>query len=202
MTIPAVIYKSSRGPQTIRIQDRLFTENGVIYLNSEINSETAAALNMQLLTLDSMGCERIKLIIDSPGGSVSAGLAIYDMIRNVIKTPVTTVCAGLAASMGFILFLAGDERLMLANSRLMLHDPSLGGGDLAGIKPLDLKKDILDRLLKVRDQVGNIISERSGLPLDEIFAMTEKDTYLSAEESVKKGFATRIITSQGDAGLV
>ena len=202
MTIPAIIQQSSRGPQAVRIQDRLYTEHGIIYINDEINSDTAAAINMQLLALESLGAKSIKLIIDSPGGSVSAGLAIYDTIRNVIKTPVTTVCMGTAASMGFIIFLAGDERLMLTNSRLMLHDPSLGGGSLTGIKPLDLKKDILDRLLKVRDQIGNIISERSGLPLDEIFAMTEKDTYLSAEESLNKGFATRIITSPADAGLI
>lgn len=199
---PNIVTKSSRGLQPIRLQDKLFTENRIIYFNEPVDSTTAAELNVSLLALDAISHEEIKLILNTPGGEVSSGLSIYDMIRNVIKSPVTAICAGDAASMGFIIFLAADKRLMLQDSRLMLHDPALGGGSLAGIKPLELKTDILDRLLKVRDQIGNIISERSGLPLDEIFAMTEKDTFLSAEESLEKGFATGIIKSPEDIELV
>ena len=94
--------------------------------------------------------------------------------------------------------LTGDERLMLRHSRLMLHDPSMGGGNLAGVKPLELKTDILEKLFAVRQQIGETISERSGMPIDDVFVLTEKDTYLNAEESLEKGFATKIINSFED----
>ena len=194
----SIIKMGPRGYQPLYSPDLLYTNNRLIYVKGSIDSNQSQEVIQKLLLLDLESHEKITIFIDSPGGIVDAGYAIYDVIRNVIQSPVTTVCTGIAASMAFIIYLAGDERLILKHSRLMLHDPAMGGGDLAGVKPLELKTDILDKLFAVRQQIGETISERSGLPLDDVFTLTEKDTYLNAEESLEKGFATKIIGSYGD----
>ncbi|MBR1562894.1 MAG: ATP-dependent Clp protease proteolytic subunit [Ruminococcus sp.] len=194
----SVIRQGPRGYQALYSPDVLFTNNRLIYIKGSVDSDLSEEIIQKLLILDLESHEKITIFIDSPGGVVDSGYAIFDVIRNVIQSPVTTVCTGIAASMAFIIYLAGDERLMLRHSRLMLHDPSMGGGNLAGVKPLELKTDILEKLFAVRQQIGETISERSGMPIDDVFVLTEKDTYLNAEESLEKGFATKIINSFED----
>lgn len=193
-----IIKESSRGYQALRPIDRLYSSSRIIWFNEDVTNETATHLISELLILNEESSEPITLILNSPGGIVDAGLSVYDVITTLMTAPVNTLCAGLSASMAFVIFLAGKRRSILKHSRLMLHDPALAGGSLAGLKPLDLKNDVLDNLMKVRQKVGYIISERSGLSLEQVFELTEKDTYLTAEESLEKGFATDIITSPDD----
>ena len=137
--------------------------------------------------------EEITLYINCPGGEVSSGLAVYDYI-NLIPAPIKTVCVGTAASMGAILFLAGDKREMLVHSQLMIHDPAPGGGSLQGMKPEQLEEN-LKSLKKVQQVLCGIISEKTGKSVKEIQKITRKDTYFDAEEALSFGLATKIINN-------
>ena len=191
---PNVIKESARGYCALGVDDVLLTDRE-IFLTEEVNSDTCASLIKQLLFLNKENPEEeIRFYINSPGGSVSDGLAVYDVIRN-IQAPVTTVVIGTAASMGAILFLAGDKREMYSNSKAMLHDPSFGGGNLAGKKPHQIKAH-LDDLLEVQEKLCEIISERTGKSIDEIKELTKEDTYFNAEEAVNFGLATSIIGAE------
>jgi ATP-dependent Clp protease protease subunit len=136
--------------------------------------------------------DEITFFINSPGGDVVSGLAIYDYI-NIMKKPVNTVCTGTAASMGAILFLAGKKRSMLPNTRVMIHDPSFSGGNLAGKKPHEIQRN-LDKLNESRETLAKIIADKTGKSLDEIYAVTADDTYYNAEEAISFGLATEIYT--------
>lgn len=192
MTItPNIIKESSRGYQAIAIED-IFLQEREIFLTDEVNTESCTSLIKQLLFLDKEDTgKEIKLYINSPGGHVHSGLAVYDCIR-MLKSPVTTICIGTAASMGSILFLAGTKRQMLPNSRIMIHDPSFGGGNLAGKKPHQIKTE-LDGLIEVQECLCNIIAERTGKTSEEIRELTKDDTYFNADEAVEFGLATETI---------
>lgn len=133
----------------------------------------------------------ITLFINSPGGEVQSGLALYD-VMSAISCPVRTVCLGLAASMAALLFIAGDTRDMLPHSRVMIHDPLIGGG--LGGSALSVKARA-DDLMRIRDITAEVISRHTGMTLEQVFALTASDTYFEAEAAVDAGLADRIITS-------
>ena len=185
-----IIQENARGYQPLAITDVLMQERK-IFITEEVNSVTCSELIKQLMFLetDQPGKE-IMLYINSPGGDVHSGLAVYDCI-NLISSPVTTICIGTSASMGAILFVSGKKRLMLPHSRIMIHDPSFSGGSIGGKKPAEIQTE-LQTLIEVKTQLCNILSERTGKTVDEIYEITKADTYFNAEEAVAFGLATEI----------
>lgn len=188
---PNILKETVRGIQPIAIEDELLRHREV-FLTEEVNRKTAMELLKQLMYLEKEGPgEPVTIYINSPGGEVSSGLALYDYIR-MMQSPVNTVCIGSAASMGAILFLAGEERSMLKNSEIMIHDPSFSAGDLGGKKPLEIREK-LNQLMSVRDKLSAIIAERTGMTKAQVCRQTKKDTYLNAEEALKCKIATKIV---------
>ncbi len=188
-----IIHESSRGFETLSLTDELFSKRE-IYFTSEVNADSCSELIQQLRYLDSDSRDEIKLFINSPGGGVDSGLAAYDMLR-LIRSPVTTICIGMAASMGSIFFLAGEKRLMLPHSRIMIHDPSFGGGSYAGKKPDELQSE-LNSLFKTRERLIKIIAERTGQPMESVLEKTKTDSYFTAEEAIAFGLATAIVEDE------
>lgn len=191
MTSIGVIRESVRGFETLNLTNVLFGSRE-IYFTGEVNSQSCSELIQQVRFLDSESRDEIKLFINSPGGAVDSGLAAYDMLR-LLKSPLTTICMGTAASMGSILFLAGEKRMMLPHSRVMIHDPSFGGGSYAGKKPDELQSE-LNSLVKTRERLTEIIVERTGQPRKTVLRKTAADSYFTAEEAIKFGLATEIVT--------
>jgi ATP-dependent Clp protease protease subunit len=163
-----------------------------IYLEGEINSQIAASINAQLLYLDSIGDEDIEMHIDSPGGSISAGMAILDTM-NYIKADVATICSGTAASMAAVIFAGGakGKRYILPHSEVMIHQPSTG---FEISKASDIKI-IADHIAAKKRELINVLSENSGQPREQVEKDIESDHYMNAEEAVKYGIADKILTS-------
>lgn len=188
-----ILRETVRGLESVSIEDEML-RNRKIFLVDEVDTKSSNELIKKLMYLEQEDRDReITLYINSPGGEVISGLAVYDYIR-IMEAPVNTVCIGTAASMGAVLFLAGKERKMLKHTRLMIHDPSYGCGELKGRKSHEIQHE-LNELNKVRKILAGIISERTGKSIKEIYKVTAKDTYYSAEEAVRFGLATKIITN-------
>ena len=188
--MPAIIKESSRGIDRIEIEDELFMK-GKIFLTGAVDHASMDSLIKQLLYLNETDPDQeITIYINSPGGEVSSGLAAYDLM-NLIDNPITTFCIGEAASMAAILFLAGEKRIMLPDSTLMIHDPAPGGGSLQGMKPNEMEER-LDELKKTRDRLCSIIAEITGKSIQEILAKTCKDSYFSAKEAYEFNLANVI----------
>ena len=187
--IPNIIRETSEGLNQIPIQDILFQRREVECIG-EITEDSVAALIIQLRYLHREAPEQeITMYINSPGGEVSSGLALYDVMK-AIQCPIRTVCVGTAASMAAILFLSGDKRDMLAHSKVMIHDPLIPGG----IGGSALKVDAVARnLMKTRQTIANIISRHTGKSLEDVLAKTASDSYFDAEQAVEWGLADRII---------
>lgn len=185
-----IIKESSRGYDLIRPEDHLCEERK-IFFTEEVTPESAAELIQMLLYLESDDpSKEICLYLNTPGGEVSSGLAVYDTLLG-LKCPVRTVCIGTAASMGSILFLAGGTRQILVHSQVMIHDPLISG--LSGSKnALALDREAR-KLMKTRETIGRIISERTGRSIEEVLEKTREDCYLDAEEALAFGIATEII---------
>ena len=197
---PNIIKRTSSGIQNTRIEDEMFVSRE-LFFTGDVNDDTCTSLIKQLMYLEKEDEDApVKLYISSPGGVIDSGLALYDYLR-MVKNPIQTICIGLAASMGAILFLAGDERLMLPHSNIMIHDPSFGPFDVKGIKALELNDKVKD-LLRDREILTQIISDRTGIDIEMVKSMTATDTYLSAEESLREGIATGIIETNGNKGSV
>lgn len=194
---PCVVLESSRGFETVSLKDQMLSDSREIFLTEDVNAESCNNLIMQLMYLDRTGSdEEVTLYINSPGGSVTDGLAVYDVI-SLLDAPVKTVCMGTCASMGAILFLAGDRREMMEHGRIMIHDPAFGGKhEMGGKKPHEIQAE-LDDLNRCRESLARIISERTGKPLEEIYKVTANDTYFDAQEAVEFGLATGIIKKGG-----
>lgn len=182
--------ETSRGIDSITAESMLLKERK-LFFTEEVNSESCNALIQYLLCLESEDPDaEITLYINTPGGEVVSGLAAYDTLR-LLKCPIRTVCIGTAASMGSILFLAGDKREMLPHTKIMIHDPLIAG--LSGSrKALELEKEAA-RLLETREVTGSIIAERSGRSIEEVYEKTKEDTFLTAQEALDFGIATAII---------
>lgn len=185
-----ILKESSRGIQTVQIGDEMFRKR-TIFFNGPVSAVSMENLISQLMYLESQDPgKRITLIINSPGGEVNSGFAATDVMLG-ITSPIRTVCMGTAASMGAILFLAGDERIITPHSKLLIHDPSFSAGDLAGVKPLNIKED-LDKLMAMRSDLADFIAERTGKPKKFILSLTKTDCSLSASEALELGAATAV----------
>lgn len=187
--IPYVLEQTSYGERSYDIYSRLLKDR-IIFLSEEVNDVTASLIVAQLLFLDSEDTEKdIHFYINSPGGSVSAGLAIYDTMQHV-RADVSTVCVGMAASMGAFLLSGGakGKRFILPNAEVMIHQP-MGG---AQGQATDIKISA-DHILRTRERLNRILSENTGKPLDVIAADTERDNWLSAEEAVAYGLVDKVI---------
>ncbi len=188
-----ILKESVRGVERIAIEDKLL-ENREIFLVDSIDANTSNELIKQLMYLQREDSEsEITLYINSPGGEVISGLAVYDFLT-MMKTPIKTVCTGTAASMGAILFLAGDKRMMLPHTRLMIHDPSYSHNDIGGRKPHEIQHE-LDKLNETREALARVIAEKTGHTLEEVYAVTASDTYYSPQEAIEFGLATEIMTT-------
>ena len=186
---PSIIKESSEGTTYCPIQDELFTNKRYIEVVGEINSESVYSIILQLRYLQQQDSEKeIILYINSPGGSISAGLALYDVMQ-AVSCPIRTVCVGMAASMGALLFAAGDKRDMLPHAEIMVHDPLTTG--IQG-SALSIEEESR-RLMKIRQTTAEILANHTGHTIDEIYEKTKQDTYFSAEEAVAFGLADRII---------
>ena len=187
--IPNIIRETSEGLNQIPIQDILFQRREVECIG-EITEDSVAALIIQLRYLHREAPEQeITMYINSPGGEVSSGLALYDVMK-AIQCPIRTVCVGTAASMAAILFLSGDKRDMLAHSKVMIHDPLIPGG----IGGSALKVDAVARnLMQTRQTIADIISRHTGKSMEDVLAKTASDSYFDAEQAVEWGLADRII---------
>lgn len=191
-TAPSILRETSRGLERTSIYDELLRERTLV-ISGEIEPLMASALCQHVLFLEREDpSSPITLFVSSPGGQVGPGLAIYDVLRSV-SCPIRTVCGDLAASMGSIIFMAGDEREMYPHASLMIHDPLIPQG--AGGSALALQ-ETSKRLMERRRTLNTILAERSGLTLKRIQSLTCKDTYLEAEQALDLGFATRIIESR------
>ena len=194
---PCVILESARGFETLYLRDKLLSDSREIFLTQEVNAQSCSSLIPQLMYLNRTEPNReITLYINSPGGLVADGLAVYDVIR-LLTAPVRTVCLGTCASMGAILFLAGKKRDIMEHGRIMVHDPAFGGNhDIGGKKPHQIQSE-LDDLNRCREALARIISERTGKSLSQIYELTANDTYFSAQEAMEFGLATRILQKGG-----
>jgi ATP-dependent Clp protease protease subunit len=189
--IPMVVEQSNRGERAYDIYSRLLKDR-IIFLGSGINDVVANAVIAQLLFLAAEDPEKdISLYINSPGGSITSGMAIYDTIQ-FIKPEVSTICVGMAASMGAFLLTAGakGKRYALPNSEIMIHQP-LGGAE-GQASDIEIRAR---RILKMRDKLNKILSERTGQPLERIEKDTDRDYFMSAEESLNYGIIDKVITS-------
>lgn len=184
-----ILKETVRGAELIPLEDMLLEESE-IFLVDEITPKSANNLIQKLMYLDSKDLGEITIYINSPGGEVISGLAVYDYIK-IMKSPVKTVCIGDAASMGAIIFLAGEKREMLPHTRILIHDPSYGHLDVSGKKPHEIQRGV-DSLNKVRETLAEIISEKTNKNLDEIYKITAEDNYFTADEAIDFGLATGI----------
>ena len=191
--VPMVVEQSGRGERAYDIYSRLLKER-VIFLVGPVNDQMANLIVAQMLFLESENPDKdISLYINSPGGSVSAGLAILDTM-NFIKPDVSTLCTGLAASMGAFLLAAGakGKRFSLPNSRVMIHQPSGGSQGMASDIEIQAKE-----ILYLRERLNKIMAERTGQTVEQIHKDTDRDRFMSAEESVEYGLIDQVLTHRG-----
>ena len=190
MLIPTVIEKSNQGERAYDIFSRIL-KNRIILLSGEIDDNTANVVIAELLYLDSINNDDISLYINSPGGSVSAGMAIFDTM-NYIKSDVSTICIGIAASMAAFLLACGKsgKRYCLPNSEVMIHQP-LGGvqGQATEIKI------VAERIIKLKNKLNQILSEKTNKKLTEIEKDTDRDYYMNSQEALEYGIIDKIITT-------
>ena len=190
--VPYVIEQTSRGERSYDIYSRLLKDR-IIFLGEEVNDVSASVIVAQLLFLEAEDPEKdIHLYINSPGGSVSAGLAIYDTMQ-YIKCDVSTICIGMAASMGAFLLAGGTKgkRMALPNSEIMIHQPSGGAqGQATEIKI------VAEQILKTKRKLNEILAANTGKPLEQIEIDTERDNYMSAEEAKAYGLIDNVITNR------
>ena len=187
--VPMVVEQTSRGERSYDIYSRLLNDR-IIFLADEVNDVTASLVVAQLLFLEAQDPDKdIHLYINSPGGSVTAGMAIYDTM-NFIKCDVSTICIGMAASMGAFLLSSGakGKRLALPNSEIMIHQP-LGG--MQG-QATDIKIHA-DHILRTRDTLNRILAENTGRSIKEIARDTERDNFMSAQAAMEYGLIDRVI---------
>ncbi|MBO5452631.1 MAG: ATP-dependent Clp endopeptidase proteolytic subunit ClpP [Clostridia bacterium] len=187
--VPMVVEQTGRGERSYDIFSRLLNDR-IIFLGEQVTDATASLVVAQLLFLEGADPDKdISLYINSPGGSVTAGMAIYDTMQ-YIKCDVSTICIGMAASMGAFLLAAGTKgkRIALPNSEIMIHQP-LGG---AQGQASDIKIQA-EHILRIKDNLNKILSERTGKPLDVICRDTDRDNFMTAQEALEYGLIDKVI---------
>ena len=190
--VPVVVEQTGRGERSYDIYSKLLKDR-IIFLGDEVNDATAGLIVAQLLFLESEDQDKdIHLYINSPGGSITAGMAIYDTMQ-YIKPDVSTICIGMAASMGAFLLAAGakGKRLALPNSEIMIHQPL--GGTRGQATDIEIHAK---RILKMKDTLNQILSERTGQPLEKIQMDTERDNFMSSIEAKEYGLIDEVITNR------
>ena len=190
--VPMVIEQTGRGERSFDIYSRLLKER-IIFLDGEINDTTSSLIVAQLIFLEADNPDKdIEMYINSPGGSITSGFAIYDTM-NFIKCDVSTMCVGMAASMGAFSLAAGakGKRKALPNSEIMIHQP-LGGAQGQSVDVEIYAK----RLIKTREKLNEILSEKTGQPIDVIARDTDRDNFMSAEEALEYGLIDQIVSSR------
>lgn len=190
--VPMVVEQSGRGERAYDIYSRLLKER-VIFLVGPVNDQMANLIVAQLLFLESENPDKdISLYINSPGGSVSAGLAIFDTM-NFIKPDVSTLCTGMAASMGAFLLAAGanGKRFSLPNSRIMIHQPSGGSQGQASDIEIQAKE-----ILYLRERLNKLLAERTGKTVEQIHKDTDRDRFMSGDEAAEYGLIDKVLTSR------
>ena len=197
--VPYVLESTSRGERSYDIYSRLLKDR-IIFLGEEVNDVTASLVVAQLLFLESEDPNKdINLYINSPGGSVTAGMAIYDTM-NYIKCDVCTTCIGMAASMGAFLLSGGakGKRFALPNAEIMIHQPLIAGGQGGGLsgQATDIKIHA-DHIIRTRAKMNRLLSEYTGQPLEKVEQDTERDNFLSAQEAKEYGLVDEIIYHHG-----
>ena len=191
--VPMVVEQTGRGERSYDIFSRLL-EDRIIFLGEEVTDASASLVVAQMLYLEGKDPDKdIQLYINSPGGSITAGMAIYDTMQ-YIKCDVSTICVGMAASMGAFLLTAGakGKRYALPNSEIMIHQPLLGG--LQG-QATDIQIHA-ERIIQIKKHLNEIMAERSGQPLDVVMADTEIDNFMTAEAAKNYGLIYEVITSR------
>ena len=190
--VPYVIEQTSRGERSYDIYSRLLKER-IVFLGEEVNETTANLIVAQMMFLEAEDPEKdIHFYINSPGGSVTDGFAIYDTMHYV-KCDVATYCIGMAASMGAFLLAGGEKgkRFVLPNAEIMIHQPS--GGAKGQATEIEI---VAKQILRTKDRLNRILSENTGQPLEKVAADTERDNWMSAEEALEYGLVDKIITSR------
>ena len=193
--VPYVIEQTSKGERSYDIFSRLLKDR-IIFLGEDVNATTASLVVAQLLFLESEDPDKeINLYINSPGGSVTDGLAIVDTM-NYIKCPVSTTCIGLAASFGAVLLANGEKgkRYATPNAEILIHQPLIGGHGITG-QTTDIQIHA-ENMLKTRERLTKILSERTGQPLERVMEDTERDHYMTAEEALEYGLIDEILTKR------
>ncbi len=193
--IPMVVEQTNRGERSYDIFSRLLNDR-IVMLSDQVNDVTASLVVAQLLYLEGQDSEKdISLYINSPGGSISAGLAIYDTM-NFIKCDVSTICIGMAASMGAFLLSAGakGKRIALPNSEILIHQPLIGGGGMSG-QASDIKIHT-EHLLRTKQKLNSILAENTGKSIETIEADTDRDNIMTAEEALAYGLIDKVITKR------
>ncbi len=195
ITIPYVIEQTGRGERSYDIFSRLLNDR-IIMLSQDVNHATSAVIVAQMLYLEAVDPDRdIYFYINSPGGSITDGMAIYDTM-NYIKCDVSTICIGMAASMGSFLLSAGakGKRFALPNSEIMIHQPLIGGGGLSG-QASDIKIHA-DHLIRIKEKMNRILAENTGKSYEQVCIDTDRDNYMTAEEAKAYGLIDEIITKK------
>ena len=190
--VPYVVEQTNRGERSMDIFSRLLNDR-IVILSEDVNHNTASLIVAQMLFLEGQDPDKdIFFYINSPGGSISDGMAIYDTM-NYIKCDVSTICIGMAASMGAFLLSSGTKgkRFALPNAEIMIHQPLIGGGGLSG-QCTDIKIHS-DHLVRTRERLNRVLSENTGKPLEVIAADTERDNYLTADEAAEYGLIDKVI---------
>ena len=187
--VPYVVEQTSRGERSFDIFSRLLNDR-IIFLSEEVNDTTASLVVAQLLYLEAQDPDKdIQFYINSPGGSVTAGMAIYDTMR-YIKCDVATICVGMAASMGAFLLSAGTKgkRLALPNAEIMIHQPSAGTQGQITDMAIHMK-----RLQTIKERMNRIMAENTGRSIEEVTAACERDNFMTAEEAMAFGLVDRVL---------
>ncbi|MBP0955679.1 MAG: ATP-dependent Clp protease proteolytic subunit [Oscillospiraceae bacterium] len=190
--VPYVVEQTNRGERSMDIFSRLLNDR-IVILSEDVNHNTASLIVAQMLFLEGQDPDKdIFFYINSPGGSISDGMAIYDTM-NYIKCDVSTICIGMAASMGAFLLSSGTKgkRFALPNAEIMIHQPLIGGGGLSG-QCTDIKIHS-DHLVRTRERLNRVLAENTGKPLEVIAADTERDNYLTADEAAEYGLIDKVI---------
>ena len=190
--IPYVIEQTSKGERSYDIYSRLLKDR-IIMLSEDVNPTSANVIIAEMLFLESEDPDKeIHFYINSPGGSIVDGMAIVDTM-NYIKCPVSTICVGMAASMGSVLLTCGEKgkRFATPNSEILIHQPLIGGNGLSG-QTTDIKIHT-DHLVKTREKMNKLLSERTGQSIEKIMEDTERDNYMTAEEALKYGLIDEIL---------
>ena len=190
--IPYVIEQTSKGERSYDIYSRLLKDR-IIMLSEDVNPASANVIVAEMLFLESEDPDKeIHFYINSPGGSISDGMAIVDTM-NYIKCPVSTICVGLAASMGSVLLACGEKgkRYATPNSEILIHQPLIGGSGLSG-QTTDIKIHT-DHLVKTREKLNKLLSEKTGQPIEKIWTDTERDNYMTAQEALEYGLIDGIL---------